>query len=84
MCVTYLGCDSHAARYEHAVAAYPCVHEAELLLVDELDKVLNLVLEVGIWLEVLCGVWVGWLVRWWVGVGERHSECGVGEVSSGI
>lgn len=71
--MTYLGCDSHAARYKHAVAAYPCVHQAELLLVDKLDEILDLVLEVGACLEVLCGVWIGRLVRWWVCVGERHS-----------
>jgi len=80
-CRTYLGCDGHATRYEHAIAAYPCVHKAELLLINKLNKVLDLVLEVGIWLQVLGGVRVGWLVGRWVCVAERHFVCGIGKVS---
>jgi len=79
--MTYLGCDSHATRSELTGTAYPCAHEAELLLFNELDKILDLVLEVGIWLQVLSGVWIRRLVGWWVCVAERHFECGVGEVS---
>jgi len=78
--VALLGGKSHAARHEKSTLGYPCGHHAELLLLDEGDEILNLVLQIGIWLKVLLNIWVGRLAAG-ICVAERHLALVTGEVS---
>lgn len=55
---TYLRSESHAAADDEPTVGDARGHHAELALLDELNKVLNLVLECGV-LVVLLSVWVG-------------------------
>lgn len=70
----HLGCQSHAARYKKTTVCNACCHHTELVLLDEANEVLDLLLELGVFL-VLGDIRVGSLVTG-VCVGERHvSRC---------
>lgn len=65
----YLGSKSHASARQLSIVGLRG-HHAELAPVDEVGQVIDLLLQRRV-LDVLCGVWVGWLVAG-VGVAERH------------